>query len=324
MQLSEYPQTTVVRYIASACKRYGEGDLTAENFKHFCFAAIEDGRDMVVRELTLRLPIPEQTPDEDARAMENLLSILPGIRHVYTEHQLPKTEEGRRLMAQREALQNKNDAVAQLANGWEICNKHWPWWTAVLQHADSSVRLTAVSRLPTTGPLALLLPWMVTDSSSVVRATARQKLGIVLKVRPTTWRDYRKGLVAINVALEEIRNTTHPERAKTYLGDPRPRVRFAAAVMLQDGDLAWTVLAADPSPRLRKLAAERVKTGSAELRALCTDENAGVAAVALRRAWQAYDAGSQGTWKPPAGRPIRADRAARKAWKARLEAYFNE
>lgn len=325
-KLASFPVALATAFAADACRRYASGDLTDAQFHKACERILnEDGRTSVLETLASQLPLPTAMPiaEEDAK-LALLAKDMPGILSA-TASVRPGTHVGRlEADRHRREMLDENDIFASLSTSLLAVQRAFPIWTQLLNCPDVAVRLRATARITPTGtPLAILLPLLAGDPDKLVRAMARGTLGLQTKATPTSWRDYQRGILRVGDAIKRAGDpSAAPEERESHLLDPRPRVRYAAALALPPDSSKWLVISRDPSKRLRRLAAERIPLDALEVFKLARDEVQSVREPLVERLWAAFDAGDGP--HPGVPRVTRHADEKRKGWKARLEAYFPE
>lgn len=310
--LRNYPTAQAQAFIKSVCKLRDTGELDEAAYSRFCQQVLEDRRLELHVLLAQSVALPEGgamdllAPDEHNPLLDKLRDDLPGLMRYLTPRGKSKDTH-----ADEEGTPAFLDGAVSLLARMQAA---YPLWYALTQHSDAQVRLAAIARIPEAGnPLSITLALYAGDTSTLVRAQVRLKLGLPTKRNRTSWRDYQRGIMRAKDAVMEASSPfVSDERRDALLVDPRTRVRVAAALTLRADSPRWLTLATDASPRLRRLAAERVPLDTPAFKSCMGDENSGVKTVALKRYAKAYDESMM---------PVSKAVAERKAWKAKIDAW---
>ncbi len=269
--LDELPIAQAQALVLGFIDKYTAGDVSLTAFHKLAMEALRDGRIGLAAIIVNHYPIPQfaESQDPEKEIMQERLDAvrasLPGIYGAVHAASYRMQQTIKEVDEQKEAESPLVDYRKELTEALDA----YPVWRAFVIHQESTIRLTALSRLgATNNPIKeAAIVFALGDSSPNIRQRARNLLGEPSSIRHRSSYSAKdvRGRGTTQQAIMQIVNLSTDDELRGFFDDPRTNVRYAATLQLKPSSMLWEMLASDASARVRRVVAERVPMSSKEI-----------------------------------------------------------
>ena len=270
-EISKLPAQVALGLIIGFIAKYKAKKVDFDLMHKLALEVLRDGRSSLVMPIVASYPIPEfekhQDPDIDLMTarLDAVRASLPGVYKPVHAVSYRMQQTIKQVADEKEAESPLVDYRKELI---ETLNKY-PVWRALVIHEDVSIRLAALTRLgDVENPIkeaAIVLA--LGDDNIGIRQRARTLLGEAPPVRHRS--SYSARDVAhrgtLQQALNQIVELDTDHELRGFLDDPRPSIRYAAAIRLKPESELWDILIGDAATRVRRVMAQNISMTKREL-----------------------------------------------------------